>query len=207
MTGHTEALSELIDVVARLRGPGGCPWDRAQDHHSLIPYLLEEAYELAAALEGTDPEQIKEELGDLLLQILLHAQLESEAGRFGIGEVAKALRDKLVRRHPHVFGNAAAGTPAQVRRRWEEIKRRGEGRGMDLARPALVAARKYLAVRDNDHRPEFVTPPAHTDQPELVVGKMLLEVAAVAHRWGVEPELALRKHLANLERTPPDPAG
>lgn len=195
-----KAVEALTSVIARLRGPGGCPWDRAQTHRSLIPYLLEEAYEAAEALEGGDPEKIKDELGDLLLQVMLHAQIETEAGRFDLADVAEGLREKLVRRHPHVFGDAKADTPAEVKRRWEELKRK-EGKGLDLTRPALLAARKY--VEGNDHpavEHPYLSPPEVAPQaPEEAIGALLLAVTALAVRWGVEPELALRKHLKKLE--------
>lgn len=197
-----EAVEALAEVIARLRGPRGCPWDRAQTHASLVPYLLEEAYEAAAALEGGDPGKIKEELGDLLLQVALHAQIEAEAGRFDLGDVASALREKLIRRHRHVFGDVKATTPAEVRKHWEEFKRE-EGKGLDLARPALIAARKYIEAHGpssirpvHPHLPSPEEAPAH---PEEEIGKLLFFVCVLAHRWGVEPELALKRHLRRLE--------
>jgi XTP/dITP diphosphohydrolase len=117
------ALSELIAVVARLRDPqGGCPWDREQTHASLIPYALEEAHELADAIRHGDDRHLAEELGDLLLQVLLHAQIAREGGRFDLEAVAAGIRDKLIRRHPHVFGDAVATDSAAVRELWETIK-------------------------------------------------------------------------------------
>ena len=113
---HLEALAELIAVVARLRDPeGGCPWDLAQTHASLVPYVLEEAHEVADAIRSGDDQHLAEELGDLLLQVVLHAQIASEAGSFDLGQIAAGISAKLVRRHPHVFGG---GEPAS----WEEIK-------------------------------------------------------------------------------------
>lgn len=113
---HLEALAELIAVVARLRDPeGGCPWDLAQTHASLVPYVLEEAHEVADAIRSGDDQHLAEELGDLLLQVVLHAQIASEAGSFDLAQIAAGISAKLVRRHPHVFGG---GEPAS----WEEIK-------------------------------------------------------------------------------------
>lgn len=201
--GHIgERVEALASVVAYLRGPNGCPWDRAQTHTSLIPYLLEEAYETAEALEEGTPERIKEELGDLLLQVALHAQIEAEAGRFDLGDVASALREKLIRRHRHVFGDVKAATPAEVKRHWEEFKRE-EGKGLDLARPALLAARKYIEVHDPNAisalHPWLPSPEETPVHPEEEIGNLLFSVCALAHRWGVEPELALRRHLKRLE--------
>jgi XTP/dITP diphosphohydrolase len=119
------SLAELIAVVDRLRDPeGGCPWDLEQTHTSLIPYVLEEAHEVADAIRHGDDRHLAEELGDLLLQVLLHARIAGEEGRFTLETVARGIRDKLVRRHPHVFGEAEAADSAAVRQRWEEIKER-----------------------------------------------------------------------------------
>ncbi|MFM7652044.1 MAG: nucleoside triphosphate pyrophosphohydrolase, partial [Vulcanococcus sp.] len=117
------ALSELIAVVARLRDPeGGCPWDLEQTHQSLVPYVLEEAHEVADAIRHGDEAHLAEELGDLLLQVVLHAQIASEAGRFDLEQVARGISAKLVRRHPHVFAGAEAADSAAVKQHWETIK-------------------------------------------------------------------------------------
>jgi len=117
------ALAELIAVVARLRDPeGGCPWDREQTHASLVPYVLEEAHEVADAIRHGDDQHLAEELGDLLLQVVLHAQIASEEGRFDLAAIAAGLNAKLVRRHPHVFAEAEAGDSAAVKQLWEAIK-------------------------------------------------------------------------------------
>ena len=119
----TEALSELIDVVAQLRNPeGGCPWDLEQTHASLVPYVLEEAHEVADAIRHGDDAHLKEELGDLLLQVVLHARIAQEEGRFDLGQIAAGISEKLVRRHPHVFADAEAADSAAVKASWEAIK-------------------------------------------------------------------------------------
>ncbi len=110
------------DIVARLRGPGGCPWDREQTHASLKTYLIEEAYEVVQALDEADHRKLCEELGDLLLQIALHAQIGSEAGEFDIADVIRGISTKLVRRHPHVFGGSDAGSAREVAQEWEKLK-------------------------------------------------------------------------------------
>jgi XTP/dITP diphosphohydrolase len=118
-----EALNHLIEVVAKLRDPvGGCPWDLAQTPETLIPYVIEEAYEVVAAIKSGDREAIAEELGDLLLQVVLQAQIASDAGQFSLEEVARGITEKLIRRHPHVFGDVTADDPEQVHRNWEKIK-------------------------------------------------------------------------------------
>jgi XTP/dITP diphosphohydrolase len=127
-----QALQQLIDVVARLRSPdGGCPWDLAQTPQTLIPYVIEEAYEVVDALRSGERNAIAEELGDLLLQVVLQAQIAGESGDFSLADVARGIGEKLIRRHPHVFGDATADTPEEVRQHWEQIKaaEKGETQG------------------------------------------------------------------------------
>ncbi len=120
-------IEQLREVVAKLRGPGGCPWDREQTHATLRGGLLEEAYEVVAAIDAGDDANLREELGDLLLQVIFHSQLAAEEGRFGFDEVAREIAEKLVRRHPHVFGAESAETSAAVLVKWDEIKRAEKG--------------------------------------------------------------------------------
>jgi tetrapyrrole methylase family protein/MazG family protein len=135
-------------VVARLRAPDGCPWDRAQTHRSLRRHLLDEAYELIDAIEEDDPGRLKEELGDVLLQAVFHAQMAADDGVFDIDDVAEVTVDKLIRRHPHVFGDTRADTPEQVYANWERIKSEEKGGHAAIdaeiprALPALLAAQK-----------------------------------------------------------------
>ncbi len=122
--------SDVVDIMARLRGPGGCPWDREQTTESLKPYLLEEVYEVLEAIDSKDPLAIKEELGDLLLQILFHSQIASEQGQFSYQDVQHELGKKLVRRHPHVFQNPDENSPttsAEVFRQWDQLKQQEKG--------------------------------------------------------------------------------
>jgi len=122
------ALADLIDVVATLRSPEeGCPWDLAQTQQSLIPYIIEEAYEVAAAIRQDNQEEIVEELGDLLLQVVLQSQIASESSYFTLEEVAQGITDKLIRRHPHVFGDVEVADAQQVRQNWETIKAQEKG--------------------------------------------------------------------------------
>ncbi|MGB0875259.1 MAG: MazG family protein, partial [Synechococcus sp.] len=119
----SDAIQRLIDVVAQLRDPTtGCPWDLEQTHASLVPYVLEEAHEVADAIRQGSDAEMKEELGDLLLQVVLHAQIAREQQRFDLDAIADGISDKLIRRHPHVFGDAVASTSDEVRRSWEAIK-------------------------------------------------------------------------------------
>jgi tetrapyrrole methylase family protein/MazG family protein len=138
----------LREIIARLRGPDGCPWDRAQTHTSLKSYLLEEAYEALAALDENDTEKLCDELGDLLLEVLLHVQLAEEAREFTLEDVVYRIASKLVRRHPHVFGEEQADTPEQVMSRWTALKQEERGgessalEGIPLAMPALACAQR-----------------------------------------------------------------
>ena len=129
------AFDDFVGLIARLRAPGGCPWDREQTHASLKPMTLEEAYEVLMAIdEGTD-EDLTGELGDLLLQVVFHAQIAAEEGRFSIGDVIRTVTDKMVRRHPHVFGDATASTSGEVLRNWEAQKQ-AERKASGKAAPA-----------------------------------------------------------------------
>src|SRR6266496_1296191 len=123
MTPSSGALLEkLLDIMSRLRGPDGCPWDRAQSRTSLKPYLIEEAYEVLEALDSGDVESFREELGDLLFQVVFHAQIAAEHGEFTMADVLSRLGDKMVNRHPHVFGSASVETPHEALAQWEAIK-------------------------------------------------------------------------------------
>ncbi len=141
-------LEELIEVVAKLRAPDGCPWDREQTHNSLRPNMLEEAYEAVDAIDENNMAHLREELGDVLLQVLLHSQIASEHGDFDIEAVAKELKDKLIHRHPHVFGNAKIDNAQDVLKAWDKLKaeekteRKSAMDGLSKSQPALVSAQK-----------------------------------------------------------------
>ncbi|MEO8045371.1 MAG: nucleoside triphosphate pyrophosphohydrolase [Spartobacteria bacterium] len=140
----------LCELVAQLRAPGGCPWDREQTHESLVPSLLEEAYEVAEAVRSKDEANLREELGDLLLQVVMHSEIAAEIGRFNLEDVAREIGDKLVRRHPHVFGESEARDTGAVLKQWDAIKRTekkaaaddGYLSGLTRALPALMLAQK-----------------------------------------------------------------
>src|SRR6266704_3824219 len=140
-------FNRLCDIVAKLRAPEGCPWDREQTHESLLPALIEEAYEVAEAVRAEDDVNFREELGDLLLLIVMHAEIAREAGRFNIDDVLSDVTKKLIRRHPHVFGKSDARDSGAVLKQWESIKRTEKtGKhyldGLPAALPALMRAQK-----------------------------------------------------------------
>lgn len=141
-------LIELIDVIAKLRAPDGCPWDREQTHESLRPNMIEEAYEAVDAIDDNDMVHLKEELGDVLLQVVLHSQIAKEEGVFDIEDVAKELKEKLIHRHPHVFGNAKINTAEDVKKEWDKLKAEEKTErisamdGLSRSQAALISAQK-----------------------------------------------------------------
>ncbi|MDR5693874.1 MAG: nucleoside triphosphate pyrophosphohydrolase [Armatimonadota bacterium] len=143
-----DLFERLIQTMEKLRGPEGCPWDRAQTPQSLLPYLVEEAYEVVEAVHRGDPQELCEELGDLLLQVVFHAQMAKEEGKFTIEDVVTGLTEKLIRRHPHVFGHARAETPEEVVERWEALKQQERDaaasllEGIPPSLPALMWAQR-----------------------------------------------------------------
>lgn len=210
----------LRRIIATLRGPEGCPWDRVQTHRTLRPYLIEEAYETIAALDAGDPELLCEELGDLLLEVLLHVQIAEENGDFRLGDVINSISHKLVRRHPHVFGEAVAETPEAVVEQWDELKRRERGEqsalaGIPLSLPALAYAQ---AVQRRASRAGFTfesaeqawealeeeleefrsaqTPEERADE----IGDALFALANVARWHDIDAEDALRDTCRGFSR-------
>ncbi len=137
-------FERLVAVQARLRAPGGCPWDREQTHFTLRTYLIEEAYEVLDAIEHGNPEELAEELGDLLLQVLFHADLAQEAGAFDISDVITGIHDKMVRRHPHVFGNVKAETSGEVLKNWAQLKAKEKQAASTKSGSSRVSARSVL---------------------------------------------------------------
>lgn len=187
-----------------LRSPGGCPWDAEQTHASLVKYLLEEAYETAEAIEAADEAALREELGDVLLQVVFHARIAAErsvaeGGGWTIDDVAGGIVDKLVRRHPHVFGAAVAQTAGDVEANWEALKAVEKGRtsavdGVPLGQPALALASALLgrAAKAGVDAPVSATVEAPEAVDDSTIGDLLLSVVALARSAGVDAEGALR---------------
>ncbi|MDR6227101.1 nucleoside triphosphate pyrophosphohydrolase [Desmospora profundinema] len=216
-------FSYLEEIVARLRAPDGCPWDRKQTHESLRPYLLEESYEFLEAVEKEDPDAMADELGDVLLQVLLHSQIAREEGTFDIRDVIVNLADKLIRRHPHVFGDAKAKNATEVKQKWEEIKRE-ERAGLPEADsiladipstfPALARAFKLqkkaakvgfdwpdlAGVRAKVEEELDELEAATADHREEELGDLLFTVVALARFTDRDPELALLAACRKFER-------
>jgi MazG family protein len=219
-----QALGDLIDVMARLRAPGGCPWDREQTPATLRSYLVEETYEVLDAIDAGDARALCEELGDLLLQVVFQAEIAAEAGRFDIADVARAIHAKLVRRHPHVFGDVEVADADEVARNWRHIKaaeRRAAGEddafaGVPRALPALAHAQQLgdKAAHLGLDWPDVagVVAKLHEEQEELEralasgdgaavgheIGDVLLTVTSLARHTGVAAEMALREANARF---------
>jgi uncharacterized protein YabN with tetrapyrrole methylase and pyrophosphatase domain len=206
---YLDALEHLDEVTRRLRRE--CPWDREQDARSIVPHTVEEAYELADAANRDDTEAMVDELGDVLFQVMFLSLLLEERGEGDLAAVAESCAAKLIRRHPHVYGDRDLETAGQVLAQWEEIKREVEGtgereplEGLPENLPALLYARKTLRRADPEGSAGGETPggpsaePAERDEAERLVGELLLEAVAVSRRLGVDPELALRQASRRL---------
>ncbi|CAN2232164.1 MazG family protein [Candidatus Planktophila dulcis] len=200
-------LQRLVEVMDRLRSPGGCPWDAEQTHESLIKYLLEESYEFIDAIETDDRAGMREELGDVLLQVYFHSRIAQDhpTDPFSIEDVAGAIADKLISRHPHVFENLEVSGTDEIIENWEAIKAREKGRtsaidGIAMAQPALPLVAKIL------YRAEKYNVDLHVDQyssekaTEKSVGEALASVIAWAHENGIDPENALRAQAREMIR-------
>jgi XTP/dITP diphosphohydrolase len=202
-----DQLRRLVEVMDRLRSDGGCPWDAQQTHDSLATYLLEETYETLEAIDSGDRVHLREELGDLLLQVVFHARVAEEHpdDPWTIDDVAEGISDKLVRRHPHVFGDATADTPAHVEASWDRLKAAEKQRtsaldGIPPALPALSLATKTIGRAKR----AGVAPalPASDlaigvgDPDEADIGDALLGLVEAARAGGVDPEQALRRAVA-----------
>ena len=220
------AFQELVDIMKRLRGPGGCPWDHQQTIESLRQFVLEETYEVLDAIDRRDHDALRGEIGDLLFEGVFLAQIEADEGRFTVADSIRAISAKLIRRHPHVFGTTeGVESPAQVLEQWEQIKAReqkdaGEARsvlrGLPKALPALLHAfeisTRAAAVGFEWARPEDVLDKIEEEVAELrgalehetreraeeEMGDLLFSIANLARKLGIEPESALRKANAKF---------
>ena len=195
-------LLRLVEVMDRLRSKDGCPWDAEQTHESLLKYQLEESYEYIEAVEKGDRADMREELGDLLLQIYFHSRIAQEHPEdpFNIDDVAKGVADKLISRHPHVFGEVKVNSSKEVHANWERIKNEEKGRtqfdeGVPLAQPALALAAKLIlrAEKNGLKKPEATAPTSSALDKEVALGDALLALISWAIEAELDPESALRK--------------
>ena len=211
MLNHHDALTRLRYIVHRLRAPGGCPWDMEQTHESLIPHVIEEAYEVAEAIRGDNAAEICDELGDLLLQPVLHAEIASESGAFDLDKMAHGLAEKLIRRHPHVFGEANAATSDAVLSQWDAIKRVEKGtenegllHGTGSGLPALMRGQKlqkkaarvgfdwpdakpvFDKIREETAELEEAVQNGNKAHIEEEIGDLFFSVVNLARKLGIE---------------------
>ncbi len=203
----------LVDVIACLRGPNGCPWDQKQTHQSIRDSLLEETHEVLQALDGGSSNQVKEELGDLLLQVVLHAQIAKDNGEFEISQVIRHINEKLIRRHPHVFDATLAGDVKQVLENWEEIKKNERKKGTSMLNgvpPTLPSLAYSQALQKRVARVGFdwdtdegviekiteevceISQAQSKEEKEREYGDLLFTLANFARRQGIDLESALR---------------
>ncbi len=199
-------LLRLVEVMDRLRSPGGCEWDAEQTHESLIKYLLEESYEFIDAIETDDRAGMREELGDVLLQVYFHCRIAQDHATdpFSIDDVAGAIADKLISRHPHVFAGLEVSGTEEIIENWEAIKAKEKGRtspidGVAMSQPALPLVSK-LIYRADKYGAAIDIPKFESDLPatEESVGKALASVIAWAYEHEIDPELALRAQARAL---------
>jgi MazG family protein len=214
-----ERFSELVKLMARLRAPGGCPWDRKQTFDSIKPYTLEETYEVLDAIDARDWPGLREELGDFLLQAVFYGEMAAEEGLFTIADSLQAINEKLVRRHPHVFGEASAETPEDVKQRWDEIKKQEKAGtaqaglldSVPRSLPALVEAEKIsvkaagagfewpnidgVVEKLQEETAELAKARESGSEAEIEheIGDLLFTVVNLARFLKVDPEQALRK--------------
>lgn len=214
-------VKRLEKLMTRLRAPRGCPWDRRQTHQSLKPYLLEETHEVLDAIDEGKPDHLMEELGDLLLQVLFHSQIAKEKGKFNFQQVAKTIGDKLVRRHPHVFGKGASRKIADISRKWEELKRLEKPErksvldGLPKSLPALLRAQRMSEKASKAGKPPvrsatrlektlagFRITRARQNRKDQAkaLGDHLLHLAQWAQARGLHAETALQAAAARFEK-------
>ncbi len=203
MNDRRPTFEDLVGIMARLRGPNGCPWDRQQTPQSLRPYLLEEAYETLEAIDAGSADRLREELGDLLLQVVFHAQMASDAGQFTIGDVVAGLAEKLIRRHPHVFGDARVNGPDAVVTRWEEIKKEERAQGVVAhARTGYAVGTGPAAAHEATDGGSILDGLPRTLPALMLAQQMQARAAQAGFAWpGFEAAVGkLREELQELER-------
>ncbi|MGV8895360.1 MAG: MazG family protein [Rhodoglobus sp.] len=199
-------LDELVAVLQRLRAPGGCAWDRDQTHDSLVQYLIEETWELVDAIETGDSDELIEELGDVLYQVVFHSDIAAEAGKFTLEDVAAHMTAKMIGRHPHVFGDAVAETADDVMAVWDDLKKTEKPHrtsvldGIPQGMPALALADKLLGRAHKVGLIDATLPGAVNVEDEDELGPLLLAIVASAKANGLDSERALRSALRGLQQ-------
>lgn len=211
-------FEDLLDIVEKLRGEGGCPWDMEQTHDSIKHNIIEEGYELVEALEEADFAKMADESGDVLLQVVFHAQIGKENGEYDINDVISAVCEKLIHRHPHVFGDVSVKDSDEVLKNWNRIKRDDRGQktvaqdmqGVSKFLPALMRAQKIqgkaeksgyifnepsVSAENISNMTSVLSGNEDKDVAEVYIGKMLFELISVAKAHGIDAEVALSRHI------------
>ncbi len=198
-------FDELLEVANRLHGPNGCPWDHKQTFFSLQPYVLEEAHEVVEAVDGQNDEEIVEELGDLLYTVIFYAKIAEKDGRFTVQEIINSVKDKLIRRHPHVFGSIGSATEEEIVRNWNLIKQEEKGKehrvsaldGIPDQLPTLSKAQKMVKVFE---RTKFDFLENNEIKEEEEIAEDLLRLIQIAEKSGVDIEGALRRKISSYKK-------
>ena len=223
MSDAGSEFNRLVEIMGRLRGPGGCPWDAEQTHSSLTRYLLEESYEVIEAIDAGSPQMLKEELGDLILQPVFHAAIAAEQGDFAITDVLAGINEKLIRRHPHVFGDQIIGSSSAQVENWEKIKKEEKGAerksalsGVPPQLPALLRAQKltekaarvgfdwehvdqvFAKVLEELHEFEETMVARDQERMEAELGDLLFAIVNLGRFLAINPEEALRKTMTRF---------
>lgn len=194
-------FEDLVNIIEILRAPGGCPWDREQTHESIRKNAVEEAYEMVEAIDKKLPEKIADESGDVLLQVVLHAQIAKDNGEYDINDVTDIISRKMIHRHPHVFSDGSAKTSNEVLNKWDAIKRADRNqtsvtedlKGVSKYIPTLMRAQK---IRKKASKAGYTyTPVDYTAKTEEEFGKLLFDISAAAGDLGIDPEVALSGYI------------
>lgn len=198
---HMQAFDDFVGTIARLRSPEGCPWDREQTHASIGQSMIEEAYEALDAIERDDMRDLREELGDVLLQVVLQSQIAADAGEFTIEDVCRDIDAKMIRRHPHVFGEQQAANAADVERLWEAVKQeektdQGILESVPKSLPALLQIQKIMKRIKRAHPEDVAAPCDVQDEAQLV--EAIAALAVAAQDKGINLEEAVRTHCQTL---------
>ena len=210
-----KSVDRLVDIIKRLRAPDGCPWDREQTHLSLRGHLVEECAELLEAIDNRDNEAMKEELGDVLMHLMLHAEIASEQSAFNFDDVAQELGDKLIRRHPHVFAGVRANDSTDVLKIWQQVKRQekkaravgglfANGKIVEAANKNSISAERKLRRRARSEGPKNASDNKSADS--LNFGRKIFNLILEASKNKVEPEAALRDYLSIMRKASEKPA-
>ena len=202
-------VNRLVDIVKKLRAPDGCPWDREQTHQSIRGHLVEECAELLEAIDLQDADKMREEIGDVLMHLVLHAEMESEKGNFNFYDVAEELGDKLVRRHPHVFGEEKVNDSDDVLKIWQDVKKKEKKEraigGLFAGMPPQLSALRYAYAIAKKADAQTLADASENSQKtgnaNVEIGRELFAIIEKSVQQGIEPESALRDYILEIRKS------